>query len=83
MKKRKTRRAADLGSLAECEICRDLPDWKMIDTVQQNPFSPEADRLIGTGEIRRCPICGTSYSFTCESDTHHFMSWEQTIRRLK
>ncbi len=49
----------------------------------EDPFSPATDRLIGTWEERRCPLCGTRYSFSSESDTHHFMSHEVTITRLK
>lgn len=83
MKKRKARGNDVQCSLAECEICRHLPEREMRDEMCEDPFSPATDRLLGTWEMRRCPLCGTRYSFTSESDTHHFMSHEVTIRRLK
>lgn len=82
MKKRKARRPAYLQSSTDCEICQNLPNWAMKDEMCEDPFSLATDRLVGKGDIRRCPLCGTRYSITSESDTHHFMSNEVTIKRL-
>jgi len=82
MKKRRTPPTRNLCTREECEICRNLSSYLTIDQARSGTLPPGFDRLHGSGDRRRCPLCGTPYLVETESDPHHFMSAETSITRL-
>lgn len=66
----------------DCEICKNLKDVHSIDDLSDETFPAAAYRLEECGRLRRCPLCHRFYLLTSESDPHHYMSSESSLRRI-
>ncbi len=66
----------------DCEICKDLKDAHSIDDLSDESFPAAAYRLEECGSLRRCPLCHRFYLLTSESDPHHYMSSESSLRPI-
>ena len=78
----------------DCAICNGIPDYKFVETLHTDERLPEeVDQLeviggyglYGCEQLRKCPICGTFYSFLHDHDSESGMGYgytDESIKRL-
>ena len=66
---------------APCGICR-VVNRSSIDVFRDDEYPSEVGRLERVYELGCCPLCGTFYLEISESDPHHYMSVEQSFKRI-
>lgn len=78
----------------KCSICKHIPDHKFVETLHTNERLPtQVDQLAilggyglyGSEQVRKCPECGTYYSFLHDHDSESGVGYgytDEAITRL-
>ncbi len=86
----KKERKAEKG----CSICKGIPEYKFVETLHTDERLPEeVDQLLviggyglyGCEQVRKCPECGTFYSFLHDHDSESGVGYgytDEAIQRL-
>ena len=80
------------GKHTDCAICKGIPDYKFVETLHTSERLPEeVDQLeviggyglYGCEQVRKCPLCGTFYSFLHDHDSESGMGYGYTDEAIK
>lgn len=81
-------------STGSCSICSGIPEYKFVETLHTSERLPEeVDQLLviggyglyGCEQVRKCPECGTFYSFLHDHDSESGVGYgytDEAIQRL-
>ncbi len=79
-------------NFSECKICRNIPDYKLVDKLHKKERLPEEVKdlqVIGgyahDCQIRKCTLCGTYYRYYYDHDSESGVGYgytDESIKRL-
>ena len=75
-----------------CPLCSGIPEYKFVETLHTDERLPEQVEqllvlggygLYGSEQVRKCPECGTFYSFLHDHDSESGMGYGYTDEAIK